>query len=121
LGKPVLILKGGQTAAGANATVSHTGALSGNGAVWRSVIAQLGAIDVQSIDHALATAKLFVAHGCSPGRRVLGCGVSGGLTVLFADMLARAGLDLAKLSASSKDCIRRALPDVTPGNPFDVG
>ena len=119
--KRLIVLKGGLTSAGAAAALSHTGALAGNGAVWNSVIQQSGAIAALSIDHALATAKLFVAHGVSPGRRLLGCGVSGGLTVLLADMLARERIELAVLSEESKASIRKALPDVTPGNPFDVG
>lgn len=119
--KPVLFLKGGLTSAGMAATASHTGAIAGDGSIWRSVIGQLGAIHAHSIDHALATAQIFSRHGWISGRNLGGFGVSGGLTVLFTDMLARAGLDLPRLSPATEAIIHDSLSDVTPNNPMDMG
>jgi acyl-CoA synthetase (NDP forming) len=120
-GKPVIVLRGGLTASGKAAAASHTGALAGDGAVFRGFIAQIGAIEAQSIDHAIGMARLFATFGRAPGRNVGGFAGGGGLTVLFTDMLARAGVQLPVFADSTRERIRAALPDVTPYNPMDMG
>ena len=121
LGKPVVLLKGGQTKAGQRATASHTGSLAGSGQVWRSVIEQCGAINAESVDHMIALAAIFSRHGSTSGRTLGAFCVGGGLTVLLTDMLDKAGIQAPELSESTRREIKRALPDVSPNNPCDMG
>ena len=120
-GKPVILLRGGLTAQGKAAAASHTGSLSGDGAIWRGFVAQVGAIEAETIDHALATARIFARFGVAKGKRVGGFAGGGGMTVLFTDMLARAGLTVPGFAEPTRQRIRAALPDVTPNNPMDMG
>ena len=120
-GKAVVILRGGTTSQGKAAAASHTGALSGDGAVWRGFLAQVGAIEARSIDHAIATVRLFLTFGTAQGRSVGGFGGGGGLTVLFTDLLASTGIDTPALTEDTRRRIRAALSDVTPHNPMEMG
>jgi acyl-CoA synthetase (NDP forming) len=119
--KPVILLRGGLTSQGKAAAASHTGSLSGDGAVWRGFIAQVGAIEATTIDHAIAIARFFARFGLPGGQRVGGFAGGGGMTVLFTDMLARAGLQVPDFTEPTRQRIRAALPDVTPNNPMDMG
>jgi acyl-CoA synthetase (NDP forming) len=120
-GKPVIFIKGGATSAGSRAAASHTGKLTGDNAIWRGIAAQFGVIEAVSIDHALTTAALFAKHGVARGKTVGGMGQGGGLTVMLADMFARAGLVAPVPSAATQQIMREALVTVTPNNPFDTG
>ena len=120
-GKPVIFIKGGTTAAGSRAAASHTGRLTGDGAVWKGIAAQLGVIEAASIDHALTTALLFSRHGVSSGKTVGGMGMGGGLTVMLADMFVRGGLAAPAPAPETQARMRAALTTVTPSNPFDTG
>jgi len=120
-GKPVIFIKGGATSAGSRAAASHTGKLTGDNAVWRGIAAQFGVVEAASIDHALTIALLFAKHGVAKGRTVGGMGQGGGLTVMLADMFARAGLVAPVPSPETQRIMREALVTVTPNNPFDTG
>ena len=121
-GKPVILLRGGLTAQGKAAVASHTGALAGDGAIWRGFVAQVGAIEALSIDHAIATARIFARFGLAQRRQNIGgFAGGGGMTVLFTDMLARAGISTPPFTSETQTRIRAALPDVTPHNPMDMG
>src|SRR5690606_9939765 len=82
---------------------------------------QMGAMEAATIDHAIATARLFARFGMPRGRRIGGFAGGGGMTVLFTDMLARAGLAVPGFTEPTRRRIREALPDVTPNNPMDMG
>ena len=121
-GKPVILLRGGLTKQGKVAAASHTGSLAGDGEIWRGFVSQVGAITAESIDHALATARLFERYGLAPEkRRVGGFAGGGGLTVLLADMLAQARISTPSFTSETQVRIRTALSDVTPNNPLDMG
>jgi acyl-CoA synthetase (NDP forming) len=54
--KPVLVMKGGRTEAGARATASHTASLAVRDAVFEGALRQAGVIRVQAIDEFRARA-----------------------------------------------------------------
>ncbi|MGZ6226673.1 MAG: acetate--CoA ligase family protein [Candidatus Binataceae bacterium] len=98
---PVVVWKGGTTAAGARATFSHTGSLATGDAVWRALMAQSGAVSVASLDAMLDAMELFAR-----GRRVDGRGtglvaMTGGQSVVITDTFAAAGLEVPVLSEAS--------------------
>jgi len=61
LRKPVVIWKGGRTAAGSFAIASHTGSLAVPIAIWNSVVRQHGGIGVMTKEELIATVKALVA------------------------------------------------------------
>src|SRR3569833_348566 len=55
--KPVIVLKGGRTSAGAKAAASHTGALAGNDKIYEDVFKQAGVIRARSLRQLLEFAR----------------------------------------------------------------
>jgi acyl-CoA synthetase (NDP forming) len=99
--KPVVILKGGRTAAGQRASASHTGALAQDDRLWLALARQTGAVLVDTLDEfidALLAFQLLAAHPKQPTRRVALFGNGGGTSVLATDAFARAGLDVPAFS-----------------------
>ena len=108
--KPVIILKGGRTEAGGRATVSHTGSLAGEVQVFDAVCRQTGAMRVESIEELVDTAIAFRFPGQLPGPRTGIVGVGGGNSVLAADAVAAAGLEVPPLPEATQ----RQLAEFTP-------
>jgi acyl-CoA synthetase (NDP forming) len=95
--KPVVVLKGGRTGAGARSASSHTAALAGAGDVWRAAVAQAGAIPVDTVEE-LIDCLLGLAY-LKPvrGRRLAMVGAGGGRSVLTADLCEELGLSVPPL------------------------
>jgi len=95
--KPVIILKGGHTEAGAGVVASHTGALAGSDMVWDSLLRQSGAVRVDSLDELIDMMVTFLYMPLTQGRRAVIFGFGGGASVLAADECAAAGLSVPAL------------------------
>jgi acyl-CoA synthetase (NDP forming) len=118
---PVVVLKAGRSAAGARAAAAHTGALASSGAVFDGVLRQAGCVIASSLDELIGAAALFGRHGRARGTRLGVYGMGGGLSVLMADLVDGAGLELPAPAPETRDRLKAILPDTTPGNPFDSG
>lgn len=120
--KPVMLLKGGVTQAGAGVVRSHTGALAGKSQVWDTLCRQAGVMQVDRFEEVMDTLAAFVYLQPPRGGRVGIIGVGGGASVLAADHCEKAGLEVPVLP----DRIRQALLEYTPGvgvglrNPLDL-
>jgi acyl-CoA synthetase (NDP forming) len=90
--KPLIVYKGGNTEIGRNTTLSHTGSLSGTGAVWSGLFKQAGAIEVNNMDEMIDLALLFAYTAPSTQANTAIIGVGGGASVMVADCWSRAGL-----------------------------
>lgn len=120
-GKPVVALKVGRSAYGAQAAQSHTASLAGEDAVNDAVFRQYGVIRVHDLDEMLDVASLLARAGGRPMRRVCIYSSSGGAGVLAADMVGEAGLEMAKLSDSTVAEMARHAPSYAAlGNPVDL-
>jgi acyl-CoA synthetase (NDP forming) len=119
-GKPVVIVKVGRTAIGAQAAASHTAALAGNDAVYDTVLREYG------VHRAHTIAEFFdIAASASiatlPRDRSLGLfTLSGGVGVLMADEAADHRLDLRPLPAETQEEIRGWVPFASAVNPVDI-
>lgn len=119
--KPVLVLKGGTTAAGERAARAHSGALAGSARVWEAAVAQAGGVLVGSTEELLETARAAVAAPLPKGRRVGMVTWGGGWGVLSADACHREGLLLPELPEGIKSAIDHDLPSFwSHGNPVDL-
>jgi acyl-CoA synthetase (NDP forming) len=108
--KPVIILKGGRTEAGGRATVSHTGSLAGGLDIFDAACRQAGAIRVDDMEDLIDCAVAFRFLKGLPGPGVGIVGVGGGHSVLSADAVASAGLEVPPLPEETQ----RALAEFTP-------
>ncbi|MEO2241111.1 MAG: CoA-binding protein [Euryarchaeota archaeon] len=114
--KPVIVLKGGRTEAGAEAVSTHTGSLAGSGEVYRGVIEQCGGVFVEGFEEAFDTAKLLAKAGPPRSDRVLVVTNAGGGGILAADALHEAGFRLPEPEGDPS-----VLPEeAATGNPVDV-
>jgi len=120
--KPVFVLKAGKTSAGKTAAATHTGSLAGSYEIYKAVFKQAGLKESESLEEMFDAAK---ASAWQPGIRN-GVGVvtnGGGYGVLAADCCSRYGVELVKLSASTKKKLRscgKMNSFFSPVNPLDI-
>jgi len=121
--KPVIVLKGGRTEAGAKAAMSHTGSLvQGSDIVFDSALKQAGAIKADTLDDFLYLAKAFSYLPIPKGNRIAIATFPGGEAVLATDTVYQNGLVMAKPGQSSYDRLRKTFPAWEIAlNPYDFG
>jgi len=119
--KPVLLVKGGRSQAGAKAAFSHTRALAGADAVYSAAFRRAGILQLDGLDD-LLDAALAVCGSHRQAPQILTILTNGGgAGVLATDALERAGGRLATLSADTQAQLRSLLPaSGACGNPVDI-
>ena len=119
--KPLVVLKGGATAAGSKAAQSHTGAMASNDRVFLGATRSAGAIKVSSVEEAFDSAATFATQPLPRGNRVAVLTTVGGWGVVTADAIARDGvLDLVDLSDDLMSQLSALLPPRwSRNNPID--
>ena len=118
--KPVVLVKVGRTAAGAQAAASHTAALAGDDAAYDAILREYGvhrARDVTEFFDIAASASIAPL----PRERSVGLfTVSGGVGVLMADEAADAGLEVRAMPHAAQEEIRSWVPFAGAANPVDI-
>jgi len=119
-GKPVIVLKAGNTTQGRAAAASHTANLTGSHDVFQAAFRQCGVIEVTDMDTAADLALSFAAGRPPRGRGVAVMGGSGGAGALFADAADDHGLILPTPAAATRDILEANLPALSAlNNPID--
>jgi acyl-CoA synthetase (NDP forming) len=124
--KPLVVWKGGRTAAGAQAAMSHTGSLASSAAVWSGMLKQVGAIEVNSLEELTDTLLVFQQLGHRQGTRAAIIGGladgGGGNSVAAGDACMDNGLKVPPLSSETKEGLGKLLGEVGGifHNPVDV-
>ncbi len=119
-GKPVIVLKAGNTSQGMRAAASHTANLTSSYDVFRAAFKQCGVIEVTDTHEAGDYAQCFAAGRFAKGRNVVVMGGSGGSAVGFSDAADEMGLKLVPLSDKTMSVLRECLPNVASlENPVD--
>ena len=119
--KPVVLIKAGDTDAGAQAAMSHTASLAGSSEAFDGVCAQAGITRVYSLDELFNTGIGFLKQPLARGNRTAVITMGGGWGVVAADTSAKCGLDVVKLSDKTLSIIQKILPPWwSPGNPVDM-
>jgi acyl-CoA synthetase (NDP forming) len=119
-GKPVVFLKMGRSAVGAEAAMSHTASLAGSDAVYDSVFREFGAHRARDTDELLDVAYA-ASVGVLPADDGVGLmSVSGGMGIQMADAAERNGLALAPMPEHTQERLRRRVPFACARNPIDV-
>ena len=99
--KPVVVWKGGVTAAGARATASHTGSLAASNAVFSAIIKQAGAIAADSLEDTIDVVKALLYAKPATGTGMGLMAMTGGQSVVITDAFVNAGLVVPRLSEAS--------------------
>ena len=121
LKKPIIMIKVGETEAGASAARSHTASLAGSDAVFDGACRQAGIIRVRNMQQLMDVGYGFLCHPLPKSRRVGIVTLGGGWGVLAADACAKLGLDVVQLS----DEVMKKLDEFLPSwwsrnNPVDL-
>lgn len=119
--KPIVVVKGGASAAGARAAASHTGALAGDDAIFDGMCRQAGVIRANDPEEAFETAATLATQPLPKGNRVVVVTSAGGWGVAAVDAMARTGLDPMPLPEDLKAAIDDLLPPRwSRSNPIDT-
>ncbi len=123
LGKPIILLKSGRSAAGKEAAHSHTGALAGSTEVLASLLRRHGFVQVDGIDQLIETIALFaVLKNKRPFQKeIVVVTGSGGEGSHVADAAEAVGIGLVTLADETGRRIEAMLPEFgAPDNPIDA-
>jgi len=119
--KPMVMLKAGETPAGAIAAKSHTASLAGSDTAFDAMCKQSGVIRVRRLDDLVDTGLALLCHPLPRGRRVGIVTAGGGWGVLAADACARLGLDVVSLPPETISELDSFMPAWwNRGNPVDL-
>jgi acetyltransferase len=120
--KPVIALKVGRHAAGAEASMSHTGALVGSDETFSAALSRSGVLRVETVGQLFAAAKaLSSLHYRGASERLVIVTNGGGPGVMAADRATDQGIELSSLSGETMARLNEVLPSVwSHGNPVDI-
>jgi acyl-CoA synthetase (NDP forming) len=119
--KPIVMLKTGETPAGAIAARSHTASLAGMDTVVDAMCQQAGIIRARHLDELVDAGLAFLCHPLPKGRRVGIVTAGGGWGVLAADACAKVGLDVVQFPPQLIDELNTFMPPWwSHGNPVDL-
>ena len=119
--KPLVLFKGGRSAAGMRAATSHTGALAADGNLWLAAARQAGAAVVDSMDELLDVLLAHAAFGTVAGRRLALFGSGGGVSVVSADVADANGIVFAGFGDETRQRLRKfGVPGTSVDNPIDI-
>jgi acetate---CoA ligase (ADP-forming) len=120
-GKPILMMHPGRTERAKKAAGSHTGALAGDYAVMRTLVAHSGIALLDTLDELIDTAEIL-ARFPDPPRK--GPGIltfSGAFCAIAHDFCDDLGLDVPPLSPATEAMLTAALPSFAAvTNPLDL-
>jgi acetyltransferase len=120
--KPVIALKVGRHTAGAEASMSHTGALVGSDDTFSAALSRSGVLRVERISQLFAAAKaLSSSNYRAAADRLVIITNGGGPGVMAADRATDRGIELSTLGEETIAALNKVLPDVwSHANPVDI-
>jgi len=120
--KPVIALKVGRHAAGAEASASHTGALVGSDDTFSAALSRSGVLRVETIGQLFAAARALSSNQHRrPSERLVIITNGGGPGVMAADRAVDQGIELSTISDTTMERLNEVLPSVwSHSNPVDL-
>ncbi|MBW1703226.1 MAG: CoA-binding protein [Deltaproteobacteria bacterium] len=119
--KPVLLLKGGRTSAGARATASHTASMAVDDAVFNGAITQAGVVRMGGVEELIGTLMGFRCMPLPKGNKIAFITFSGAQAIMSIDAATDEGLGLARFAKDTKEKMAKVI--ATPSkahNPVDI-
>lgn len=119
--KPVIILKGGKTKAGAARAFTHTASLAGDEKIIAGAFRQASLIQVKRYVDLINVGKYIAFQPIPRGKNVCALAPSGALGVVIADACETAGLSMICFSQETERKLREiSAPWVKISNPVDM-
>jgi acetyltransferase len=120
--KPIVVLKGGKSSAGAQAALSHTSSLAGNARLQDSLFDLAGVTIARDFQQMMELARDLAMIPHTPPRcRTAILTFSGGSGILSCDLLEEQGLSVARFSPETREKLVTIFPDwLPPSNPVDL-
>lgn len=119
--KPLVMVKGGLTPAGAAAAASHTGALAHDTVVFEGMCRQAGVTRAATVEEGFEVAATFATQPLPAGPRTLVFTLAGGWGVMAADAMTTTRLELVALPEDLRTAIdARVPPRWSRQNPIDL-
>jgi acetate---CoA ligase (ADP-forming) len=121
-GKSIIAVKLGQSEAGRQAAMAHTGSLAGSTQAFDAVCGELGVIRAETLDDAVEITELLVHTGGATGRRLGAMTLSGAFRGLLLDAAERNRLSFPPLAPATVAKLQSVLSvGSLIGNPIDGG
>lgn len=118
---PVVLIKAGRTAAGAQAASSHTGAIAGSDRAADAGFHQAGVLRATTLEELFDASRALSGLPLPRGDGVAIVTNAGGLGVLATDALVESPLELASFTDETRQQLETVLPDeAEPTNPLDI-
>jgi len=119
--KPIVVLKAGQSDAGAKAVSSHTGSLAGSYSAYQAAFEQAGIIEVDDMSALFDVAWALSCQPLPEGNHVAIFTNAGGPAALASDGLAANGFELASISdVKQAELAKKLNPSAQVANPVDM-
>ena len=119
--KPILVVKGGSSSAGARAAASHTGAMMSTDIASDALFRQAGMIRCNTLEKLFNTATFLANQPLPRGKRVAVLTNGGGAGIMAADALSAEGFQLPTLSEKTRNELKTFLPaKASYLNPIDT-
>ena len=122
--KPIVVLKGGRSRAGAAAALSHTASMAGDGALVGDVLSQAGVVQARDFGQMIDMARTLAFYPdirFTHRPRVAVLTYSGAAGIVSADFIDELGLLLAQPDSRTTDGLKTLFPEWMPvSNPVDL-
>ena len=119
--KPVIIVKAGNTDAGAKAVSSHTGTLAGSSKAYSSAFKQTGIIRAKTIKDLFNIATAFAKQPIPEGNNVVIITNAGGPGIMASDACEENKIHLASIKQNTYEKLKEFLPPAANFyNPVDI-
>jgi acetate---CoA ligase (ADP-forming) len=119
--KPVIVIKSGNTDAGAKAVSSHTGTLAGSSKAYDAAFKQTGIIRAKTIKDLFNMAIAFAHQPLPKGNNAVIITNAGGPGIMASDACEENGIKLAKIKQETVEQLKSFLPSAANFyNPVDV-
>ena len=121
--KPVVVWKGGVTAAGSRAVYSHTASLATAPAIWDAAMRQAGVVQTESLDETIDAVNALTYCKPGTGARMGLIAMTGGQSVVITDAFERTGLEVPLLTSASYEKLSSFFNIIGGSyrNPLDAG
>ena len=118
--KPVLVLKSGRSPEGAKAAMSHTGALMGSDEIYDALLAQSGAIRVDTMEELFDYATAFSKQPLPSKGDLVIVSNAGGPAIISTDACSKLGVKMAKIESIRPKIDKVIPPWGSSRNPVDI-
>ncbi|MCX7981420.1 MAG: CoA-binding protein [Syntrophales bacterium] len=119
--KPVLLLKGGKTEAGAARAASHTASMAVSDEVLNGALRQAGILRIPSIDELIRTLRGFLTMPQPKGPSLALVTFSGAQAIMSIDTAVEEGLTIANFNNETQQKLKQVISTPSKArNPVDI-